>query len=76
MTGAYGDGIESVVGAPDGTQPTPALESSHDPELDYDDVDSAFDEESQYTDTQSMRSSIMRFREENGRTFHAYGKKV
>jgi hypothetical protein len=35
--------------------------------------DSAFEEESQYTDTESLRSSIYNFRKEHGRTYHVYG---
>jgi hypothetical protein len=37
------------------------------------DTDSSFDEESQYTDTESVRSSIFSFRKEHGRTYHAFG---
>ena len=37
------------------------------------DDDSAFEEESQYTDTESLRSSIFNFRKEHGRTYHVYG---
>jgi hypothetical protein len=37
------------------------------------DADSSFEEESQFTDTDSVRSSIFNFRKEHGRTYHAYG---
>jgi hypothetical protein len=37
------------------------------------DADSSFEDESQYTDTDSVRSSIFSFRKEHGRTYHAYG---
>jgi len=42
---------------------------------DYDDDgDSAFGSaRSDMTDTASMTSSILKFREENGRTYHAFG---
>lgn len=38
------------------------------------DGDSAYGAFSDVTDTVSLSSSIMRFREENGRTYHAYGR--
>ena len=44
---------------------------------DYEDVydgDSAFGAFSDTTDTASMTSSIMKFREENGRTYHSFGR--
>jgi hypothetical protein len=37
------------------------------------DGDSAYGAFSDITDTVSLSSSILRFREENGRTYHAYG---
>lgn len=40
---------------------------------DFYDGDSAFGAFSDTTDTASMTSSIMKFREENGRTYHSYG---
>lgn len=43
----------------------------------FDDGDSAFGSaHSDMTDTASMTSSIMKYREENGRTYHAFGKEV
>jgi len=37
------------------------------------DNDSAFDASSNMTETATMESSIINFREENGRTYHTYG---
>jgi hypothetical protein len=51
---------------------SPSLIESND-ELQEGDDDSAFEEESQYTDTESLRSSIFNFRREHGRTYHVYG---
>lgn len=42
----------------------------------YDDADSAFGASiSDMTDTTSMGSSIQKYRQENGRTYHAYGSR-
>jgi hypothetical protein len=45
------------------------------PVVDTDDAKSSYDDESHFTDTTSLRSSIMRYREEHGRTYHSYGKR-
>lgn len=42
-------------------------------EQDFDDHDSAVDSASVYTDTTSLSSSVTKYREENGRRYHAYG---
>jgi hypothetical protein len=39
----------------------------------FDDGDSAYDTSDDVTDSASLNSSIMRFREENGRTYHSFG---
>lgn len=38
------------------------------------DGDSAYGAYSDVTDTVSLNSSLMKFREENGRTYHSFGK--
>lgn len=60
------------------------MEQEHPPTIgptiaddDYEDVydgDSAYGAVSDITDTASMTSSILKFREENGRTYHAFGR--
>lgn len=40
---------------------------------DFFDADSAYGALSYATDTASLNSSIMKFRQENGRTYHSYG---
>ena len=40
------------------------------------DADSTYGASSDMTDTASVSSSIMKFREENGRTYHSYGRKT
>lgn len=68
------DEVGAAASEIDGPQPTPALGESHDQGVDFGDSDSALDNESYYTDTQSLRSSIMKYREEHGRTYHAFGE--
>jgi hypothetical protein len=51
----------------------PPLEPHEEAYPEQGDADSTFEEESQYTDTESLRSSIFTFRQEHGRTYHAYG---
>lgn len=51
----------------------PPNEPSDEAQPEQGDDDSAFEEESQYTDTESLRSSIFNFRKEHGRTYHVYG---
>jgi len=43
---------------------------------DFFDADSAYGAGSQMTDTATLNSSIMKFREENGRKYHSYGRKA
>jgi hypothetical protein len=40
------------------------------------DADSTYGAYSDMTDTASVRSSIMKFREENGRTYHSFGMRT
>lgn len=51
--------------------PDPVVDALEVDEL-FDDNDSSYDAESIASSTTSMRSSIMHYREENGRTYHAY----
>ncbi|KAK2625874.1 hypothetical protein QTJ16_005186 [Diplocarpon rosae] len=64
--------------APQTTQPSSAILPSvaEDDQEEYDDDgDSAFGSaRSDMTDTASITSSIMKYREENGRTYHAFGR--
>ncbi|CAK4004182.1 S-adenosyl-L-methionine-dependent methyltransferase [Lecanosticta acicola] len=59
--------------------PEPAAASDYAPSLlapfneNEDDADSAYGGSSAGTDTTSLLSSIARYREENGRTYHSYG---
>jgi hypothetical protein len=46
--------------------------ADEDEELAFD-ADSTYGAYSDITDTASVTSSIMKFREENGRTYHSYG---
>jgi hypothetical protein len=51
----------------------PAVADDNYEEL-VDDGDSTYGAMSDMTDTESMHSSILRFREENGRTYHSFGR--
>jgi hypothetical protein len=50
------------------TAPAPALEAEADDWA----GDSAFEEENDIDSTTSIGSSILKYRQENGRTYHAY----
>jgi hypothetical protein len=39
----------------------------------FNDGDSAYDTSGDFSDSDSLNSSIMKFREENGRTYHSFG---
>ncbi|KAF5004882.1 hypothetical protein FDECE_8664 [Fusarium decemcellulare] len=65
MTGSTPKSIPSR--SPSGER-APVIEA--DPEID--DNDSAFDGESNFSDSTSLASSILKYRVENGRTYHAY----
>jgi len=54
------------------TSPVPTV-ADNDYRSSDDDGDSAFGATSNLTETATVDSSITRFREENGRTYHAYG---
>lgn len=58
---------------PPSVSPPPLEPSEEEVQPEQGDEDSAFEEESQYTDTESLRSSIFNFRKEHGRTYHVYG---
>lgn len=53
--------------------PEPRLSPAPGDSDDDDDYDSGLDSDSLYSDTTSLSSSVTRYREENGRRYHAYG---
>jgi len=57
--------------------PVPAVPEDEFDEPPFDDgTDSAYGDQSIYSDTTSLRSSIMKYREEHGRTYHSYGGRL
>lgn len=66
-------GTEEVVPAAPASIPAPSLLAPFNEQDDNDDADSAYAGSIAATDTTSLLSSIARYREEHGRTYHSYG---